>query len=517
MARTPTTSGAREAPVPRGLAARVSLKLRELRLALQLKQADVARQLHVSPAYLNLIEKAKRTVPFPLLWKLLKVYEQDPEEFMARLGEGKVDATLEKLLDEPLLRSISVDADTVRRLSAEPRLAGTVAALFNLYKNTRSQLDQVLERAGTVSGDAFDDGYSPFDEVTDLLQESHNWFPELEAEADRLRRDQRMARQVHSSELEAILKKGFGLRVEQVDFPAGSSVIRRLDASEKTLAVSRALTEQFLKFQLGTSAGLLVLDRLGLPRRILEGRRAPLRHAETERLFKINLANYFAGALLLPYKEFFAEAQRTRYDVELMATLFAVTYETVAHRTCNLGDPRRRGVPFHFLRADVAGNFSKRYSATGLRFAERGGSCGKWAVHGAFLNPSVLTRQYSTLPDRSSYFCCAKVVAQPIGGSLVRGSIYSIGLGVQAQDARHLAYADDMPIARLPQLAIPAGVTCRFCDRTDCNQRAAPSYRFAFAVDEYTKKDSFFSPLLSHEGGAKRGGGREPRRGPSRT
>jgi hypothetical protein len=45
-------------------------------------------------------------------------------------------------------------------------------------------------------------------------------------------------------------------------------------------------------------------------------------------------------------------------------------------------------------------------------------------------------------------------------------------------------------------MAVPVGTTCRFCERTDCNQRAAPSYKFAFRVDEYTKKDNFFSPLV---------------------
>ncbi|WP_198143052.1 short-chain fatty acyl-CoA regulator family protein, partial [Stigmatella aurantiaca] len=49
--------------------------------------------------------------------------------------------------------------------------------------------------------------------------------------------------------------------------------------------------------------------------------------------------------------------------------------------------------------------------------------------------------------------------------------------------------------------AVASGITCRFCERTDCNQRSAASYRFAFAFDEYTKKDCFFSPLLVHEGG----------------
>jgi hypothetical protein len=48
---------------------------------------------------------------------------------------------------------------------------------------------------------------------------------------------------------------------------------------------------------------------------------------------------------------------------------------------------------------------------------------------------------------------------------------------------------------------VPSGISCRFCERTDCNQRAAASYRFAFSFDEYTKKDCFFSPLLVHEAG----------------
>jgi hypothetical protein len=56
-----------------------------------------------------------------------------------------------------------------------------------------------------------------------------------------------------------------------------------------------------------------------------------------------------------------------------------------------------------------------------------------------------------------------------------------------------------LPITDLKRDAVPIGVSCRFCERTDCNQRAAASYRFAFSFDEYTKKDCFFSPLLASE------------------
>jgi hypothetical protein len=54
-------------------------------------------------------------------------------------------------------------------------------------------------------------------------------------------------------------------------------------------------------------------------------------------------------------------------------------------------------------------------------------------------------------------------------------------------------------------MAVTVGTTCRFCERTDCNQRAAPSYKFAFRVDEYTKKDNFFSPLVSNDQEAENG------------
>src|SRR4029453_15527782 len=261
--------------------------------------------------------------------------------------------------------------------------------------------------------------------------------------------------------------------------PGVSSVVRKIDVEHKLVTTSSGLTEQPLKFQLAATAGLLVLDRsrlksrpppppgLPLPARTrlherLVAEHRP-RHAETARLIKIHLANYFAGALLLPYDDYFREVQRTHYDVEELASLFEMSYEACAHRLCNLADPRRPGIPLHFLRVDIAGNISKKYSGTGIKFPHGSGSCPKWAVHQAFLTPSVLTRQYSMMPDGTTYFCFAKVTSQPQQGSLVRGTAYSIGLGTTADAAKYLAYAQDVPSQDLKRTAIPTGVTCRFC------------------------------------------------------
>lgn len=478
--------------------ANIGRRLRELRLERGLQQADVARQLGVSGAYLNLLEKGKRTVQLPLLWKALSFFGIEMEAFMASLGERRAPDALAKLLDEPMFRSLGLAEEDILDFSGEPKRTATLVTLFNLYKNTRTQLEQMATRLAeeqqTPSFEKVRLGYSPMDETSDFLQANRNYFPELEAEAERIRVDHNLGRRILSDELVKIVKAR-KVRVELVP-PGRGSVVRRYDPKKRHLVLSTTLLEQPLKFQLAATIGLRVLDESRLDERL--ARAFGTKHSETPRLIKIHLANYFAGAMLLPYKEFIGEVERTRYDIELLSNLFEMSYEAVAHRVCNLGDPKRPGIPMHFVRCDVAGNISKRYSATGLRFPEGTGSCAKWAVHNAFLTPSVITKQYSIMPDGSTYFCFAKVDVKPQQGSVVRGTTYSIGLGTHADAARHLAYAQDMPWTDAKQ-AIPVGVSCRFCERTDCNQRAAPSLKFRFNVDEYTKKDNFFSPLVEHD------------------
>jgi XRE family transcriptional regulator, fatty acid utilization regulator len=479
--------------------ATIGQRLRELRLAKDLSQADLARQLEISPAYLNLLEKGRRTMQFPLLLRALELIGVDLERFMAATSAHHPEDVLAHLLDDPLAKTLALDEDDLARMREEPRVATTIAALFHLYKNTRAQLDVALSR---LSGDdaagrlRVTSGYAPGDEVTDFLEKHKNYFPELEVAAVEIRADAGLPRRFPSEQLAQVMRTRFGLDVTIAPPDGEGTVVRHWDPARGTLRVSSDLSEQALKFQLGHVIGLHVLDQNRLHDRLVA--ESPPRHAETSRLIKIHLANYFAGALLLPYGDFFAEVQRCRYDVALIAKAFASSWEMVAHRMCNLADPRRPGVPLHFLRVDVAGNISKRYSASGLHFPYAHGSCPKWAVHAAFMTPALITKQYSVMPDGASYFCFAKVISEPAQGSLVRGVNYAIGVGTGAEDAHHFVYADDLPRPRgtaIPPTAVPVGISCRFCERTDCNQRAAPSYKFAFSVDENVKKDNFFSPI----------------------
>jgi hypothetical protein len=495
--------------------ATVGHRLRELRLDRALSQADFARRLGISPSYLNLIEKGRRAVQLPLLWKALELLSVEPEPFLDSLGKQPVEQSLAQLLDEPLLRTLNLDREDLATLGAEPMAVTTVTTLFNLYKNTRSQAEKLqqllsrheagekarasLERHGHPS-EALHLDYSPLDEVVDVLQTHKNYFPSIEQAAAAVRKDFGLERRVLSDALADALRQRQGIEVTVMPRGQHTSVVRYYDPVHGKLQLSAELSEARRKFDLAHVLGLRRIEELGLDREIATSLIA--RHPETPRLMKIHLANYFAGALLMPYEDVFAEAQRTRYDVEGLAGSFEMTYEAIAHRLTTLSEPKRRGVPMHFLRVDVGGNISKRYSATGLGFPVGLGSCPKWVVHTAFLTPSTISRQFSVMSDGSAYFCFAKVHAAPVQGSLVKGTVYSIGLGTHAEDAHHLTYADDLPRwapERAARIAVPVGITCRFCERTDCSQRAAPSYKFAFSPDENVKKDNFFSPIMESD------------------
>jgi hypothetical protein len=55
-----------------------------------------------------------------------------------------------------------------------------------------------------------------------------------------------------------------------------------------------------------------------------------------------------------------------------------------------------------------------------------------------------------------------------------------------------MVYADGMDLGN-PAVAVPIGITCRLCERTDCQARAFPSLRAPMRVDENVRGISFFA------------------------
>ncbi|MDF1666123.1 MAG: short-chain fatty acyl-CoA regulator family protein, partial [Planctomycetota bacterium] len=189
-------------------------------------------------------------------------------------------------------------------------------------------------------------------------------------------------------------------------------------------------------------------------------------------LARIVLANYFAGCVLMPYERFVKAAQSERYDVEVLGHRFRSSYEQVCHRLATLRRPGLEGVPFHMVRLDIAGNLSKRFSASGMRFARFSGACPRWNVHQAFLTPGLIRVQISELEDGHHYFCFARTIRKDRGSYNAPQSIHAVGMGCEMDYADQLVYADGIDFKNYKKNAVPIGITCRLCERPDCEQRA---------------------------------------------
>ena len=195
------------------------------------------------------------------------------------------------------------------------------------------------------------------------------------------------------------------------------------------------------------------------------------------------MANYFAGALVLPYTAFLQAAEAHHYDIDRLGQQFGVGFETVCHRLSTLQRPSARGVPFFFIRVDRAGNISKRQSATHFHFSKIGGTCPLWNVYEAFAQPGRIVPQVARMPDGRAYLWVARTVSRSGGGWGVPGKEFSVALGCDIRHAPQLVYSRGLDLAR-PEAAVPIGMGCKVCERDACPQRAFPPIGRALDVNE---------------------------------
>jgi predicted transcriptional regulator len=144
-------------------------------------------------------------------------------------------------------------------------------------------------------------------------------------------------------------------------------------------------------------------------------------------------------------------------------------------------------------RIDIAGNLSKRFSASGWRFVRFSGACPRWNVFEAFLTPGMIRTQVSQLTDGEVFFEIARTVTKQSGGFHARRTRYALMLGCPVDEAGGLVYADGRDLSS-PDAVVPVGPTCRLCDRLDCEQRAFPPVQHPLSINEDVRGVSFYAP-----------------------
>jgi predicted transcriptional regulator/DNA-binding XRE family transcriptional regulator len=471
-------------------AAHLGTKIRGLRRREEMTQTQLAERLGVSPSYLNLIENNRRPLPAPLLLKVAQLFQVDLQSF-ASTDETRLIADLMEVFGDPMFEGQELVNTDVRELAVgSPAIARSVLTLYRSYQTTRESAQML---AGKLSGEddltTVDALRLPSEEVSEFIQRRMNYFPELEEAAEQIWRDARLEQDDLFKGLARYLDHRFGIQVKVVRPSSDPGAVRRFDPEAKLLTLSETLPPRSRQFQLAHQVALLThsetLDRLA--------RDDGLSTSDSRALARIALANYISAAVVMPYQTFLDAARAERYDIELLGHGFRCSFEQIAQRLTTLRRPGAEGIPFHFIRIDIAGNISKRFSGSGIRFARFSGACPRWNIHTAFLTPGRINVQLSRMPDNSTFFCVARTVRRDSGGYQAQHTVQAIGLGCRVEHAKELIYADGIDLVSL-KTAVPVGVTCRLCERMDCEQRVFPPLQHPLKVDENVRGVSFYAP-----------------------
>ncbi len=434
------------------------VKLRETRNRLGLTQKAFAAKLGVSLPYLNQMENNHRPVSAAVVLALAGEFGLDVTELSSGDAERLVSDMREALADPVFADSAPPLADLRLAASNAPMLARAFLELHRAYRQTHERLASLDEALGREESPA---RASPWEEVRDFFHYCDNYLDAVDRAAERFAEAQGRGADPEARARAALAEKGIEVILSD-DSDIRAVADRRITLSTRSAPETR-------RFQLLHQLALVTQNEL------LEATLdlARFQSEAARSIAKIGLANYYAGAALLPYRTFLEAAEETRHDLERLADRFGASIEQVAHRLSTMQRPGLKGIPFFFVRVDQAGTITKRHSATRLQFARFGGACPLWNVHRAFETPGRFLRQLAETPDGVRYLCLARDVSKPGGSFHAPVRRYAIGLGCEVSHAKGLVYADDLDLTNSRAFE-PIGISCRICERKDCHQRSVP-------------------------------------------
>ncbi|MFD7340638.1 short-chain fatty acyl-CoA regulator family protein [Streptomyces violascens] len=446
-------------------------RLRRLREERRMNQADLARTLGISPSYLNQMEHDSRPLTVPVLLRLTEAFGVDPGFFSERDTSRLVADLRDALTGE--VSAGRVSASDLSDLAA--RMPAVATVLVDLGRRNQHLAEQLAEVAEGRGPGTVAQPRSPHEEIREFFYRRQNYLHDIDLAAEDLASEIGVRPGEVVRVLSARLTERHGVRLAT----DSDRLLHHYDPGARVLHLSSRLRPGQQAFRMATQLALL---------EHAEGMSALAsedfaRDSAAWPLARIGIANHFAAALILPYRRFHAAAEESRYDIERLTDHFGLGYETICHRLSTLQRPRLRGVPFSFVRVDRAGNMSKRQSATAFHFSRAGGTCPLWNVYEAFAAPGRIHVQVAAMPDGQRYLWTARAISRHRGGWGEPGKTFAIGLGCEIRHASRLVYSDGLDLDNT-SAAVPIGMGCRLCERTDCPQRAVPPLDRSLAIDE---------------------------------
>ncbi len=415
-------------------------RIRERRLVLGLKQAELARRTGISSPYLNLIEHNRRRIGGKLLLDIAAVLEVEPQALTVGAEMALVaalrDAGDSAGLDEDEADRVEelvgrfpgwarVLADGQKRVSRLERMVEALSDRMAHDPQLAASLHELLTTTAAIRSTA-----AILAETGDLSASMQSRFHDnMHQDAQRLSDSARTL--VRFLDADATDTGATGTAQDEVDAWLAERNHDFAELEEDTQAVSDIVAEAGLSSSAARHLATAVLDRVA-------------RDADA-----------------LPGPALLAQVQGSEIDPQALAMHFGLDVPLILRRLASLPE-----LGLGLVIADQAGGFVFRKPVEGFSVPRYGVGCALWPLFRAFAQPALVLRQRLMPLGQTMH------VFDTFATSYVSAPVHynevplreACMLLVPVQEAEP-TQAD----------LVPVGVTCRICPASRCHARREAS------------------------------------------
>ncbi len=420
-------------------------RVRERRLLIGMKQADLARSSGISPAYLNLIEHNRRRVGAELLERLADELGVEG----AALAEGAESALFEGLREAASGNATAETPPEIARIEEFvgrfPGWAGLLAAVQGRVVGLERTVETLHERMA----------HDPY--LSASLHEVVSAVTSLRSTAAIL---------AETEEIDPEWRARFHANIFDDSTRlsgAAAALVAYLDAMKENETGLSSPQEQVEAWLERSNYHLAPLERPSPPaaESLIAG--VPeLASGAARQLALAHIARYRADAQALPLDAFVQALEEEGPEPAALARRMGTGLSAVLRRLATL--PEGMGPPVGLVACDGSGTLTFRRPAPGFSLPRHGAACPLWPLYEALLRPSVPVRAEVELAGRVPQ----RFLTHAFGETSHPGG-YD---GPQVIEAYMLILPPAGPREPGERLI---GPSCRICPRSDCVARREPS------------------------------------------
>lgn len=411
-------------------------RVRDRRLALGLKQADVAARAGISPSYLNLIEHNRRGIAGRVRIGIAEALAMEP-------------TALSEDADRDLLRDLGEAAaampDALAEAERSHELVGRFPGWAKLVASQHRRREQLENLVENLTDRLMHDPH-----LSESLHAILSSVTAIQATSDIL---------VKAESMERLQQRRFQSNVHEEsqrlsDLARGlATYLDRLSEAERPLATA---LDQFEHFLAAHGFHFPALEAGGDSDTLIRASDS-LNSAEARAMAADFGKEYLRLAKSLPLAEFLSRGTEYDWSPSRLARAFDTDLHSIFHRLAFL--PRSAARPeFGLIVCDGSGTALLRRPLPGFAWPRYGAACPLWPLYQALNRPHAPLSTYLRIPEGQVFLAQAeaKYVLPPDPA----------GVGV-LRSAMVLRIAP----ATAGMAAVAVGQACRICPREFCDAR----------------------------------------------